>query len=347
MNQKLTKEKGSKDQKSSGQKRYERLLVEIDNRKRLQKTLIENLRLAVHRATAELQPLARAEGDWHIKKLERLDEIVDEIVISKAKKDMFTEYLLSEIKMFLNTSHPMHESLKKLYRKYAKVDFSNGKLDTIESMNRNKEEEENDFFDETEFTDFRDKNETKKKKKPKKKHLKAEEEKKILGTDTKSIYFRLIKKFHPDRQQDIEKQKEYTEITKLITKAYKENDFVGLLKLQIEYLDQSEHHPEDLAEDLIERYNKILSTQLQELDMDISRTKLSSRGLADDFLDENYVFSEDRFKRVKTKLETSIEFIKENIEESHKQKKGWFKQWLKELQETRGLSSNDVLFSDF
>jgi hypothetical protein len=334
-------QKGSK--KSELQSKYEKLLRDIDKKKKQHQNLKEGLRVAIPRVISELQPLAKTEADWHIKKLIRLDEIVDEIVISKAKKNLFIDYILEEVGTFLSTSDPENEDLQRIFEKYSGDSFDNDAFDSCI---------EDTFFEGDIFEDGFDKNsfetnentKSSKKKKPTKREIQEAEEQKILALDAKAIYFRLIKKYHPDRQQDLEKQKEYTEISKLVTKAYKENDFMALLRLQVEYIDENENDAQTLADDMIERYNKILFAQLAELHTAMAIEIKNSRGLVNDLFDENYAFSEKLFQKTKKGLEKNIAHIQANIEESHKQKKGWFKQWMKELQELNDTKSFNFLF---
>ncbi len=354
MSKKILKKEQPESKKSKLQSKYEKLLKDIEKKKKQHQNLTDGLRMAVPRVMSELQPLAKTENDWHIKKLIRLDEIVDEIVISKTKKEIFVTYILDEICLFLTTSHPDNEELKNLYQKYAKeafnfnntpkqFDFEEKKQSTSEEIIDKKED--NDSF-ETNGKNS-DAKFSKKEKPTNKKQEKELEEQKILALDAKAIYFRLIKKYHPDRQQDLEKQKEYTEISKLVTKAYKENDFMALLRLQVEYIDENENDALALADDMIERYNKILLSQLTELNLTVLQAKRKAHGLFEDFFDENYIFSEKLFEKKKSEIETSISKIKQNIAESHLQKKGWFKQWLRELQELNDKKALDIFYNGF
>ncbi|MCP9763965.1 hypothetical protein [Lacihabitans soyangensis] len=359
MSTKIFKKESGESKKSKLQSRYEKLLKDIDKKKKQQQNLRDGLRTAVPRVITELQPLAKAETEWHIKKLIRLDEIVDEIVISKNKRDMFVDYILQELRMFLSTSHQSDETLKRLYRKYAKEDFQQNRFfnsfgsasaedssndDIVEFSHENtKESTDNKTFN---FQEEKESFGKKPKKLSKKEEIEAEEEK-ILAQDAKAIYFRLIKKYHPDRQQDPTKQKEYTEISKLVTKAYKDNDFMALLRLQVEYIDENENDAHALADDMIMRYNKILQNQLNELNSELTIAKMSSQGLFEDFFDQNYEFSEKLFEKKKREIEVNIAHIKANIEESERQKKGWFKQWIKELQELNNQRSMEFLFGGF
>lgn len=352
MTKKILKQESADTKKSKLQSRYEKLLKDIDKKKKQHQNLKEGLRVAVPRVISELQPLAKAEADWHIKKLIRLDEIADEIVISKAKKDMFIDYIVEEAESFLSNSHPENEDLKRIFEKYSGDSFENDLSDSPFDSDIEDPFFARDIFDEGfDENSFKSnenaKSSKKTKKKPTKREIQEAEEQKILALDSKAIYFRLIKKYHPDRQQDIEKQKEFTEISKLVTKAYKENDFMALLRLQVQYIDENENDAHTLADDMIERYNKILLAQLEELNTTIAIEIMNSRGMVNDFFDENYAFSEKLFQKTKKGIEQNIEHIKANIEESHKQKKGWFKQWMKELQEINEMTSFEVLFSGF
>jgi hypothetical protein len=355
MTQKILKKEQVGSKKSKLQSRYEKLLTDIEKKKTQQKNLAEGLRIALPKVINELQPLAKEENEWHIKKLFRLDEIVDEIVISKTKKDVFVEYMLQEVEMFLSTSHKDSAALKLLYKKYSSEDFNPNLFASLWKATNTETTNDDDIVEHSfenrhngtfEYEETSHKSSKKTNKPTKKDELEAEEQK-ILALDAKAIYFRLIKKYHPDRQQDPEKQKIYTEISKLVTKAYKENDFMALLRLQVEYIEDNENEAHALADDMIVRYNKILQSQLNELNMELSMAKMSSQGLFEDFFDQNHEFSEKLFEKKKKEIEDTITNIKANIEESKVQKKGWFKQWLKELQELNNMRDLAFLFGGY
>jgi vacuolar-type H+-ATPase subunit H len=122
---------------------------------------------------------------------------------------------------------------------------------------------------------------------------------------------------------------------------------MALLRLQVEYIEDNENEAHALADDMIVRYNKILQSQLNELNMELSMAKMSSQGLFEDFFDQNHEFSEKLFEKKKKEIEDTITNIKANIEESKVQKKGWFKQWLKELQELNNMRDLAFLFGGY
>jgi len=61
--------------------------------------------------------------------------------------------------------------------------------------------------------------------------------------------------------------------------------------------------------------------------------KYNSMGLFDAFFDKNNKFSLRMFNRHKKELQIEIEDVQEDIKASYKRKKGWFKEWIKEVKE--------------
>lgn len=92
----------------------------------------------------------------------------------------------------------------------------------------------------------------------------AEEEKRISQT-TKSIYMELVKKFHPDQERDEEKRAWKTEVMQQVTAAYKEDNFLALLELQISLLEGKDNSLENIPDDHLKYYNKLLKNQVDEL----------------------------------------------------------------------------------
>lgn len=355
------RKQGSK--KSKLLTRYEKLIKDIARKKVQHENLTLGLREVMPKIASELHPLNKSEQEWHVKKLIRLDEIFGEVTTPKMKSEMFVEYMIEELGALLQESHKDDEQLKAIYKKYAREDFKQDRtqfelladlinqetgfeVDPDEIMEKGFEQYLHD--NQESFAQQASGNREKSKsKKQSKAQLQEQEENKMLALDAKAIYFRLIKKYHPDLQQDKAKQKEYTEISKLVTKAYKDNDFMTLLQLQITYLDDSELDATALADDMLMRYNKILQGQLTELNMMLEMAKRTSGGMFEDFFDKDYKFSQKLYDEKKVEIEDNIENIKAEIEESHIQKKGWFKGWLNELKAMKEMEAFSYMFDLF
>lgn len=82
----------------------------------------------------------------------------------------------------------------------------------------------------------------------------------------RSVYMELVKTFHPDRETDEAEKHRKTEVMHRITKAYQENNLLGLLKLQMELEQIDRTGLENLNKNQLSYYNKILRQQVEELD---------------------------------------------------------------------------------
>lgn len=89
----------------------------------------------------------------------------------------------------------------------------------------------------------------------------------------KGIYKRLVKDLHPDLEADIDEQIRKNGLMQRITRAYSENDFFELLKLNIEHQTQNKGDISKLADQEIEYYNQILKLQVKDLKVEIREIK--------------------------------------------------------------------------
>ncbi|MFP4091792.1 MAG: hypothetical protein ACLFUB_19105 [Cyclobacteriaceae bacterium] len=112
--------------------------------------------------------------------------------------------------------------------------------------------------------------EERKKKRKKSKAQQAREEKaakeaKSISKTTREIYMKLVRQFHPDRESDAQKQAEMTEKMQRITEAYKKDDFYELLRLEMELLQGIDERLDELTDEQLKLYNKLLREQEEEL----------------------------------------------------------------------------------
>ena len=94
---------------------------------------------------------------------------------------------------------------------------------------------------------------------------KAAEEKSITKA-VRTLYMDLVKTLHPDREPDETEKLRKTELMKQVTTAYEANELLTLLRLQLELQRIDQSHLENLAEDQLKYYNKLLKEQARELD---------------------------------------------------------------------------------
>lgn len=366
--------KESIKKKSKLQQKYEALLRNVEKEKRKINNLTVGLREIMPRIQAEIKPLQKELDQALKKRIMRLDAVSEELGVGKFNRQWFDSFMAEQVVNLLEAFEFRDEELKTLYQKYSGEKFDDNyvkeqyedlaksfkesfglDLDVEELFEKGPEayfaEHMNNFMNqlkEKQEENAENQKESKVRNRSKKQaetELKRAEEEKLLAQDAKSIYMRLIKKYHPDLEQDVELKEQKTEIVQRVTKAFQENDFLELLKLQIELLDEGESDASNLAEDMLMRYNKILQKQLNELQFHIYQIKMGSQELLENYFDYNFNFSEKKFIQSKKEIENEIKEIEADLRDSYKKTKGWFKTWMSEIKEHVSFNMFSEIFS--
>ena len=105
-----------------------------------------------------------------------------------------------------------------------------------------------------------------KEKKLSKRELKQKLQEEQTMKSIRTIYIELVKELHPDKETDEETRLLKEERMKQLTKAYQAKDLASLLKMQIEWLEESAVSPETQTDDVLKHYNKLLRSQLERLE---------------------------------------------------------------------------------
>ena len=364
-------------QKSKAYTKYEKLLSEIEKKQQFALNIIDGLRKASAKISIELAPLEKEIHLLNRSYLIRLDELANEIGIGKYNREWFDGYMSNELDILLDFFGHQDKVLSALYENYAGVTVNDIKadddlLEMVKSLSdmfgfdvdvseflekgqkayfeenidkiRSNIDAKNDSFSLEDEARVNDREEKVKK-------TKSEVEDATLAKDARNIYMRLIKKFHPDLEKDPIIKDQKNEIVKQVTKAYQENDFFGLLKLQITHLDDNEAEAEKIADDMIKRYNKILQKQLSDITRQIQEMHYTSGAIIEDFIDKNGKFSAQKFAARKRAIDKSISHLGEILKNSNKRPKGWFKEQLGFIKEAAHQNMmEDIMnnmFSDF
>lgn len=95
---------------------------------------------------------------------------------------------------------------------------------------------------------------------------KRETEARNITKAVRTLYMDLVKTFHPDREPDETEKARKTEVMQRVTAAYETSDLLALLKLQLEFNRIDQNHLENLADEQLKHYNKILREQVEELE---------------------------------------------------------------------------------
>lgn len=110
----------------------------------------------------------------------------------------------------------------------------------------------------------------KKTKKQLDKEAKQEQEELNLKLSIREVYRKLISALHPDREQNQIERERKTEIMQRVNTAYAKKDLLSLLALQLEVEQIDQTHLNNIAEDRLKYFNKLLKNQLQELQMEVA-----------------------------------------------------------------------------
>ena len=291
-----------------------------------------SLRQIVVRIQSEIIPVEQK----HFYKITELvyvfDKHHDDPFFKKKEKAKIADFILNKSQELIESNG--NEELKILYDKYANEPFD--KMDakaenaTAEMMKNMmsamfgvKFDAEADVSDPKKMQEYMEKkmqekeaNARAKKSNKKKtdkqieKEEKIKEEAKNVSKAARSIYTDLVKAFHPDRERDETERDRKTEIMKMVTQAYENDDLFELLRLKIE-LQGSDIESLTMADEQLKYYNKILKEQVRELEESLWQLRMQGTGPmgGEDLLTR---FGGDE-KTMKVKITRQVNKLKNNI----------------------------------
>lgn len=349
-----TRESNSQNKSQSKlQLKYQKLLSQIEEQQLYNVNLQNGLRMAHTKLEKEIEPLTKQYNLLQRKLLLIIDKTADQLGVSKHNREWLDAYMTQSSEFLLRIFGYQDKQLAALLQKYGWIsvddiikDYESQAMaekfsqlygfdidikEMLEKGEDNYFAENQNRFKESARSKLNDTDEqgyTKKTKADKQAPSKKTEEDKLMARDARSVYMRLIKKYHPDLEQDEVKRSIYTEIVKEVTNAYQENNFFALLKLQIKYLDDNETEATKIAEDMLKRYNKILQKQLNELKQWIYMQHHTSGDIIEDFIDKNGNFSPQKFAAQRRLFEKRNDILNREIAASAAKPKTWFKEYL-------------------
>ncbi|MES2324917.1 MAG: molecular chaperone DnaJ [Pseudomonadota bacterium] len=101
--------------------------------------------------------------------------------------------------------------------------------------------------------------------KPSARETRQQAEQQRLQQSVRDIFRKLASALHPDREPDEVERVRKTALMQRVNAAYAANDLLGLLELQLEVEQIDQAALDRLGEDRIKMYNKILDSQVREL----------------------------------------------------------------------------------
>ena len=314
------------------QKQFNANVKKINALKQQLKEDEASLRLIVTRIQGEIIPIEQK----HFNKIAELvyvfDKHYDDPFFKKKEKAKMADFIINQSHELIENN--CNQELKAIYDKYADESFDKMDAeaenataemmkDMMSSMFGVEFDEDADVSDPKKVQEYMEKKMQEKevnaqaKKASKKKtdkqiekEEKIKEEAKNISKAARSIYTDLVKAFHPDRERDETERDRKTEIMKMVTQAYENDDLFELLRLKIE-LQGSDIDSLTMADEQLKYYNKILKEQVRELEENLWQLRMQSTGSTggEDLLSR---FGGDE-KTMEVKIARQVNKLKNNI----------------------------------
>jgi hypothetical protein len=106
---------------------------------------------------------------------------------------------------------------------------------------------------------------------------KREAEAQQATQSVREIYRKLASALHPDRETDDTQREAKTALMQRVNQAYKAQDLLALLELQMQIEQIDESHIANASEQRLKHYNKVLGEQLAELKAEAERVEMDFR----------------------------------------------------------------------
>jgi hypothetical protein len=148
-----------------------------------------------------------------------------------------------------------------------------------------------------------------------KQQAKAEKEaeaKKKIEKNTRTIYFDLAKKLHPDAIPDDEQKEWKVGLMQRLAVARDNDDLYEMLQIQIELQQADDNALSKVGDETMSHYIKVLQQQLDTVRMEAVRLKESFPGYYD-FFDTKNQFSEHKFKTELNRIKKEMAFEQNRI----------------------------------
>ena len=164
------------------------------------------------------------------------------------------------------------ELMKSMMEGMLGMDFGDADVSSLEKMKAFIEEKRESMRSEREEHQREADARRAKRKKTAKQQAKEEQmqaEAAHLKKSIQEIYRKLATALHPDRETDPAERERKTALMQKVNVAYGNKDLLQLLELQLQVEQIDQAHVNNIAEDRLKHYNKILKDQLQQLQHEV------------------------------------------------------------------------------
>ncbi len=153
-----------------------------------------------------------------------------------------------------------------------------------------------------------------------------------MSKSIQAVYRQLVTALHPDRESDPVERERKTELMQQVNVAYTKKDLLQLLSLQLSMEQINKDNINNIAEDRLKHYNKVLAKQLHELQQEVIAMEMQVKQMVgvsayEPLSPKKLMFI---FKQDMQGLQYEIARIKQDIRAFKDVKR--FKDWLKSYQ---------------
>ncbi len=248
--------------------------------------------------TAELMPLLKDSEELQVNLVRRLDDANQQANLSKTERRKLAAIIVERIEDILLTRDD--DELKAIFNQYSAVDYDAAEAANQAELKSAMEEvlgfELDDDVDLTSPEDLlahahqkiieeesrqdaareaAQARHANRKKSPRQlaAEARAQSEAQQLHLSIREIYRKLASALHPDREPDPAERERKTALMQRVNEAYDKRNLLLLLQLQLELEQIDQTHINNVGEDRLKHYNKILREQLAELKHEIMRVE--------------------------------------------------------------------------
>jgi hypothetical protein len=354
---------------SKGQQAFNTLIKQIETRRARLAAWDAAIPRYQRKYVSELVPLVENSVDLQIQIVRGLDRAADQKGLTKTERRKIASVITDLAGQLVAARDDAQ--LKAIYNKHSRSDYDAVEAANVQGMKFMLEDvlgfdlgddldmrSPEDIFERAQAqmherrTQYdaerqaREERQAKKKKSAKQLATEArqEAEEQRLRQSIREVYRKLASALHPDRETDSQERERKTALMQRANQAYAKNNLLQLLELQLELEHIDQKAIDNIGEDRLKYYNKILKEQLAELEQELARVEGAFRaqfGLSP--------FAQVSPRTIMRDLAIEIEAAQRAIRDFKKDLLAFedfnrFKAWLKTLRRQPSMADVDDLF---
>lgn len=282
---------------SKGQKLFKKLIKKIEGQRDRLRAWQKMIPLYQQKHAEEFSPLLETFNVHRSELVMLFDRACENKLFNKTERTKLADLIINiSSEILASTVTP---ELKAIFNKYNEVDFDSqdeqinadvkammedmfgmeieGEIDINdpEAMLRMMAQQSQKFHEQAAASDGAQASARKKSAKQIAKEAKLEQEEKNISLSIREVFRKLASALHPDREPDADERKRKTDLMQRVNVAYGNNDLLQLLELQLEVEQIDESMINNISEDRLKHYNKILAEQSEELEMEVEQNVLA------------------------------------------------------------------------